>query len=374
MELNNIYRDKTVLVTGCTGFKGTWLSEWLLLLGARVVGYSLPPTTTPSCFDVTGIAHRLTHNIEADVRSLNDVEAAIEQHQPDFIFHLAAQPLVKESYKEPHATVTTNCIGSMNILEALRNSTHPCIVIMVTTDKVYENKEWDYAYRENDALGGHDVYSASKACAEIVISSYRRSFFSHWHSDTTKPIIAIASVRGGNVIGGGDWAENRIIPDCMRCLANGQEITIRNPTATRPWQHVLELIGGYLQLAAQMQQALEDNQLSRLQTLCSSFNFGPHNTSNKTVAEIVKEVIRHWGSGQWLDASDNKAHHEAGKLHLSIEKAHHVLKWQPCLTFTETVTQTVEWYRQYYTAAGNKALTEKLCQQQIFNYENNINT
>ncbi len=270
----DIYNKKTVCVTGHTGFKGSWLCEWLLLMGAHVVGYALEPPSTPSHAAELRLGERLLADIRGDVQSLPDVQAMLQTYQPDFIFHLAAQPIVRRSFDQPYETIQTNCVGSLNILEAARRENRPCVIIMVTSDKVYENVEWVHAYRENDLLGGHDPYSASKACAETVISTYRRSFFQRL-DDPTQAAIAVASARGGNVIGGGDWAEDRIVPDCMRHLAQQETIPIRNRFATRPWQHVLELLNGYLLLGAEIYRALygrEHRELERLDTLCSAFN------------------------------------------------------------------------------------------------------
>lgn len=353
MGFGDAYKGKTVLVTGHTGFKGSWLSEWLLLLGAKVVGYSLDPPTDPSHFDVLRLGESLASDIRGDVRSFPTVQAALAEHKPDFIFHLAAQPLVRKAFVEPHGTIETNVMGSLNVLEAVRRESIDCIVVMVTTDKVYENVEWTYAYRETDALGGHDPYSASKACAEIVISSYQRSFFAAGLSLPGEPTIAVAIGRGGNVIGGGDWAEDRIVPDSIRSLASGQSVPVRNRVATRPWQHVLELLSGYLHLGAECAHAVADKDHKKLEMLCSPFNFGPHITSNKTVEELVLEILKHWPGG-WNDQSDPNARHEAGRLNLTIDKAYHTLGWRPLWSFEETVKHTVEWYRHYYEAKSRE--------------------
>jgi CDP-glucose 4,6-dehydratase len=373
MNFGDVYKGKTVFVTGHTGFKGSWLSEWLLLLGANVVGYSLEPPTEPSHFAALQLGEHLTADIRGDVRSFDTLQATLSKHKPSFIFHLAAQPLVRRAFNEPYYTVETNVMGSLNILEAVRRENSNCIVIMITTDKVYENVEWVYAYRENDPLGGHDPYSASKACAEIIISSYQRSFFSSRQNIPEAPTIAVASVRGGNVIGGGDWAEDRIVPDSIKSLARNKKIPVRNRRATRPWQHVLELLSGYLHLGSEISRALAHQKYERLQALCSSFNFGPHITSNKTVEDLVREILKHW-SGEWEDLTEPHARHEAGRLNLTIDKAYHTLGWQPRWNFEETIKRTVEWYRQYYkTVQPEPTFMKELTQQQILSYAEGLN-
>ena len=369
MNFGDVYKNKTVLVTGHTGFKGSWLSEWLLLLGANVVGYSLvEPPSEPSHFDALQLGDHLTDDMRGDVRSFDTLQAMISRHKPDYIFHLAAQPLVRQAFNEPYYTVEANVMGSLNVLEAVRRANSNCIVIMITTDKVYENVEWVYAYRESDPLGGHDPYSASKACADIIISSYQRSFFSSSQITPGKPTIAVASVRGGNVIGGGDWAMDRIVPDSIKSLAEKKIIPVRNRRATRPWQHVLELLSGYLHLGSEISRAITHQNCGRLQALCSSFNFGPHITSNKTVEELVREILKHW-PGEWEDLTEPDATYEAGRLNLTIDKAYHTLKWQPRWNFEETIRHTVEWYRQYYkTVQPKPASMRELTQQQILSY------
>ena len=355
LPLSEHYRGKKVLITGHTGFKGAWLAEWLLLLGADVHGYSLPPPTQPSLFEQLGLAARLKHRL-ADVRDAESVRAAVLEWQPDFIFHLAAQPLVRLSYREPVETYSTNVMGTINVLEAARQLAKPCAAVFITTDKCYENREWLHGYREEDKLGGYDPYSSSKAAAEIAIASWRRSFFpvEKIASGAIAP-VGIASVRAGNVIGGGDWALDRIVPDCMRALGRGEAIAVRNPQATRPWQHVLEPLSGYLALGAQLHQALVDHgktdDSARLENLCSAFNFGPALDSNRPVREVVEEILRHW-PGAWTDLSDPTAVHEARLLNLATDKAHHLLGWKPRWDFAQTIQKTVEWYR--FAATGPK--------------------
>lgn len=366
-----VYRDKTVWLSGHTGFKGSWLASWLLELGAKVHGFSLPPSTNPALFEQLGLAQRLDHEV-GDVRDMGVVAKSIASVQPDFVFHLAAQPLVRLSYEQPVDTYATNVMGTAHVLDALRGLNKPCAVVFITTDKCYENREWIYGYREDDPLGGHDPYSSSKAAAEIAIASFRRSFFQD-HP------VRVASARAGNVIGGGDWAQDRIVPDCIRALQEGLPIPVRNKIATRPWQHMLEPLSGYLWLAASLwneksdvrcqksgtniQEPVQTSDLSpgcsarragsrplpsvlrpQSSALASAFNFGPTHESNRTVGELVTEVLKHW-PGRWEDKSDPKAPHEAGLLQLSIDKAHALLRWSPVWNFAIAVEQTVRWYR-----------------------------
>lgn len=339
------FAGKSVWITGGTGFKGAWLAEWLLLCGARVGVFSLPPPTDPSLFVQLGLASRVDWR-EGDIRDAAAVRKSLLGFLPDFVFHLAAQPLVRLSYTEPVETYQANVLGSIHVLEALRQLEKPCAAVMVTTDKCYENREWLHGYREEDPLGGHDPYSSSKAACEIAIASWRRSFF-HGHP------VKVASARAGNVIGGGDWAADRIIPDCIRSLANGNPIPVRNRKSTRPWQHVLEPLSGYLQLAARLSDGDQTNS-----PLCSAFNFGPNPGSNRTVAEVVEEVLKHW-SGSWVDQTAPNAPHEAGKLNLTTEKAFHLLGWQPRWDFETAVQKTVEWYRAMHEGAGSAELTQR---------------
>jgi CDP-glucose 4,6-dehydratase len=373
MHFSDIYAGKTVCVTGHTGFKGSWLCEWLLLCGARVIGVSSNVPTTPSHFQELDLEKRLTASLQIDIRSQHAIKQVLEIYQPDFIFHLAAQPLVYVSYDDPHMTIDTNVMGSLNLLEAVRCVQHDCIVIMITSDKVYENREWVYAYRENDPVGGHDPYSASKACAELIIASYQRSFFQQSWQSASHANIAVASARGGNVIGGGDWTPGRIVPECMRHLHARQPIPVRQKTATRPWQGVLDLLSGYLLLGAEIYDAFYSAAApdrSRLQDLSSSFNFGPLMTSHQSVQTLVEAILRYW-PGQWQDdtpASTTK--HEANRLHLSIDKAYHLLKWQPRWSFDETVRYTVAWYQAYYhTACGISSRVQELTREHIRAYE-----
>lgn len=370
-----VYAGKRVLITGHTGFKGAWLAEWLLALGAEVTGFALPPPTTPALFDQLGLASRLNH-VVGDVRDLAAVRKVVEATKPDFVFHLAAQPLVRLSYDQPVETYATNVMGTVNVLEALRlyqkgfkgssveslkgseseivqpnnrsavqhHQARVIAAVMITTDKCYENKEWVHSYREEDPMGGYDPYSSSKGAAELVIAAYRRSYFTPstvQHLNNSTSLVRVASARAGNVIGGGDWALDRIVPDCIRALQRGESIPVRNKIATRPWQHVLEPLSGYLWLGA----CLANLQLSPFNSqLASGFNFGPSLASNRTVAELVQEILHHW-PGRWDDRSDPKAVHEAKLLNLATDKAHHFLGWSPAWPFSETIAQTVRWYR-----------------------------
>lgn len=351
------YRDRTVWLSGHTGFKGAWLAEWLLHLGARVHGYALTPPTSPALFDQLGLAGRLQHQV-ADVREAESVAKAIVAVQPDVVFHLAAQPLVRASYDEPLATFDTNVLGTAHVLEAVRRLEKPCAVVVVTTDKCYENREWVHGYREEDPVGGHDPYSASKACAEIVVSAWRRSFFG-------RSPVRLASARAGNVIGGGDYAKDRIVPDCVRALQAGEVIPVRNRTATRPWQHVLEPLSGYLWLGALLTRP--ERARVPLASLTSAFNFGPGHDANRTVADLVTEFLKHW-PGRWEDRSDPHAVHEAKLLQLTTDKAHAMLGWEPVWRFPETIARTAAWYRQV-TAASDAAAAREMTHGQIHAYE-----
>ena len=334
MAINpGFWQGKKVLVTGHTGFKGSWLSLWLLQMGAEVIGLGLAPHTQPSLFEQLDLNKHLTHHI-GDIRDGNLVAHLIVQTQPEIIFHLAAQPLVRRSYLEPVETWQTNVMGTIHILESLKQLNHACVSIFITTDKCYENREWLYGYRENDPLGGHDPYSSSKAGAELAIASWRSSFFRHGN-------ISIASVRAGNVIGGGDWAEDRIVPDAMRSLSLGEPIPVRNPLSTRPWQHVLEPLGGYMLLA---QKIYERKDLEKAK-LCSAFNFGPRLDSNRSVKDLIETVLQYW-SGSWSDRSDSNAVHEAHLLNLVTDKAFYLLGWQPQWNFEKTIQETVSWYKE----------------------------
>ncbi len=355
------FRNKTVWLSGHTGFKGAWLAQWLLELGAEVHGFALEPETKPSLFNQLALAKKIHHRI-ADIRDAAAVKKAIRAAQPDFVFHLAAQPLVRLSYEQPVATYETNVMGTIHVMEALRDLKKKCAAVLVTTDKCYENREWHHGYREEDPLGGSDPYSSSKAAAEITIAAWRRSFFKN-HP------VKIASARAGNVIGGGDWAKDRIVPDCIRALQGKQAVAVRNPNSTRPWQHVLEPLSGYLWLAARLSQPLAAPKRSAggstiNRQLCSAFNFGPNRAANRTVRELVEEILKHW-PGRWVDKSNPRAVHEAKLLHLETDKALHLLKWKPVWNFSETVAQTVIWY---HAAAKSPELAPDFLLGQISDY------
>ncbi|MBF0231410.1 MAG: CDP-glucose 4,6-dehydratase [Desulfamplus sp.] len=331
---NNTYRNKKVLVTGNTGFKGSWLSAWLLEMGAKVFGISNDIPTQPSHFEAARLRERIVH-YEADIRDIDEMLRIINEVQPDFVFHLAAQPLVRLSYKQPLQTLHSNVLGTAHVLEALRHMVNPCYAVIITSDKCYDNAEWIWGYRENDRLGGKDPYSASKGAAELVIRTYYHSYFSKEHP------VQVAVGRAGNVIGGGDWALDRIVPDCMNAWAQKNTVKIRNPHATRPWQHVLEPLSGYLALGAQL--SVDENLNGE------TFNFGPPAHQDHSVKDLIEEMQRHWQNVQWEDVSQTTdTVYEAGLLKLCCDKALGMLQWQPVLNFEKTAEMTVAWYRQFY--------------------------
>lgn len=328
------YSGRRVFVTGHTGFKGSWLTMWLHELGARVTGYALTPPTRPSLFELGSVQELCTSHI-SDILDRAALRRAILDAKPELVFHLAAQPLVRRSYVNPVETFETNVMGTMNLLEAVRECDTVSAVQVITTDKCYENREWPFAYRENDALGGHDPYSASKAAAEIVTAAYERSFF---HSrDSAGRNVSVCSVRAGNVIGGGDYADSRIIPDCIRAFEQNKPVSLRCPNATRPWQYVLDCLGGYLHLARHQ---LESKSLN------GAWNFGPGPEPDTRVARVVDEVIKAWGAGQWVDDSTPDQPHEAASLRLDCTKAATLLGWTPSLNVVESVRESVRWYRE----------------------------
>lgn len=346
MDLRDTFAGKKVCVTGHTGFKGSWLCEWLLLLGADVTGLSLEPPTQPALFEQLGLKKRLTHQ-HGDINDAACVRRVIHEARPDFIFHLAAQPIVRASYRQPVETFATNVMGTVHVLDALRDLGRPCTAVLITTDKCYENRDWLHGYREEDSLGGHDPYSASKAAAEIVIASYRRSFFSGIGG-----CVRVASARAGNVIGGGDWAEDRIVPDAIRHLSKGEPIPVRNPASTRPWQHVLEPLNGYLRLAAALSST--KNYLD----LASAFNFGPAIESNRSVKTLIEQILTQW-PGTWKHVPVDVPLHEARLLHLSHDKAYHLLGWKPQWNFETTIANTIGWYRQVLQGANAAELSRQ---------------
>jgi CDP-glucose 4,6-dehydratase len=327
--------EKTVLVTGHTGFKGSWLIAWLRRLGARVVGLSVDIPTNPSHFEVLGLAGEIGDR-RLDIRHAADVTAAFAETKPDFVFHLAAQSLVRRAYRSPLETFETNILGTANVLEALRQMDRLCTAVMITSDKCYDNVEWVWGYRETDRLGGKDPYSGSKGAAELVIRSYFASYFSAADSP-----VRVAVGRAGNVIGGGDWADDRIVPDCIRSWAEGRTVEIRNPNATRPWQHVLEPLSGYLWLAVRLH---NDRKLNG-----EAFNFGPSSSDNHTVRDVIDALARTWsGTATHAAVAADSNSAEAGLLKLNCDKAFEQLGWRSTLAFAETIDMTGKWYDTYY--------------------------
>jgi CDP-glucose 4,6-dehydratase len=336
VSLARAYEGKRVFVTGHTGFKGSWLCEWLLNLGAEVWGYSLPPPTKPALFELLKLSGRIRHKV-ADIRNRTALGECLQKCRPHFIFHLAAQPIVRISYAVPDETWAINVFGTVNLLEALRELSEPCAAVIVTTDKVYANS-LPKPHCEDDALGGDDPYSASKAAAEIVVASWRSSFFSR--PDTA----AVATARAGNVIGGGDWAADRLLPDFARALSAGKPIKIRNPASVRPWQHVLDPLYGYLLLGAELRLALARRSVARRAKLCSAFNFGPVPSDHRPVCDVVEEALKHW-RGQWRRHAEFGPPPESAILRLDIAKAKQVLGWQPRWRFETAIERTVSWYQ-----------------------------
>lgn len=336
MGLNRAFwKDKKVFLTGHTGFKGSWLSLWLQMLGAEVVGYSLPPPTEPSMFQTADVAQGM-RSVTGDVRDLKALEASVREHRPEILIHMAAQSLVRHSYKDPVETYSTNVMGTVNVLEAVRGSGTVRAAVVVTSDKCYENREWVWGYRENEPMGGHDPYSSSKGSAELVTAAYLRSFF----PPEKHPVhgVALASVRAGNVIGGGDWAEDRLVPDIIRAFMEDRAVPIRNPGAVRPWQYVLEPLGGYLLLVERL---WEDGP-----RFAGPWNFGPNDDDARPVSFVVETMREIWGSGSWR--VDGEPHpHEAHYLKLDCSKAKSLLGWTPRLTLPLALRLTAEWYRAY---------------------------
>jgi len=350
---NDFYKCKKVLVTGHTGFKGSWLSIWLRKLGAEVVGYALDPYTDEDNFVLAGLNNKLV-DVRGDIRDMDKLQEVFSKYKPEIVFHLAAQPLVRKSYEHPKDTYEINIMGTLNVLECIRCSNTVKVGVMVTSDKCYENREQIWGYRETDPMGGYDPYSSSKGCAELLIGSYRSSFMNP--QDYKNHGKAIASVRAGNVIGGGDWCSDRLIPDCMRALINNKSIEIRNPGAVRPWQHVMEPLRGYLQLASEM---WKDGA-----AFSSAWNFGPNHDGMIPVGDIVDKIIKEWSSGTWMASTNIGACHEANLLCLDCTKARNQLGWKPLLKPDQAVKYTVEWYQNYL-----KEDVYCLCKNQIKSYE-----
>lgn len=348
---NGAFIGKRILVTGHTGFKGSWLSIWLHELGAEVIGVALDPYSKKDNYILSGIGRKIKADIRADIRDGQIMKEIFAEYQPEIVFHLAAQPLVRLSYTIPVETYEINVMGTINVMEAARVTDSVKVMVMITSDKCYENREQILGYRENDPMGGYDPYSSSKGAAEIAINSWRRSFFNPADYGK-KHHIAIASARAGNVIGGGDWAKDRIVPDCIRALEVGKPIEIRSPKAIRPWQHVLEPLSGYMLLASKM--------LEEPTRYCESWNFGPESDSVRTVWDVAEAIVKVWGGGELLDVSNSGALHEADLLMLNIDKAKSHLGWQPRLNAMETIELVCDWYKRY-----SKENVYNLCVEEI---------
>lgn len=354
--MTEAFRDRSVFLTGHTGFKGAWLALWLHRLGARVTGYSLRPPTQPNLYDLARVEQAIVRHHDADLRDRGALRQAMSQAQPDVVLHLAAQSAVRPSYRDPYETFEINTMGTASLLEAVRSLGKPCAVLVVTTDKCYENREHAWGYRECDAMGGHDPYSASKGAAELVVASYRRSFFHpdrlHQHG------VRLASARAGNVIGGGDFKADAIVPDLVRSRMAGLPLGVRSPAAIRPWQHVLDCLSGYLSLSAQMLQV-------DAARWCDAWNFGPMPGSELPVRDLVERFLGEWGDGDWLDESDPRQPHEAQTLRLAIDKALWELGWRPRWSVDEAIRRTAEWYRRWHAEGASP---RELCEEQIEAY------
>ena len=353
----NFWKDKRVLVTGHTGFKGSWLSLWLQEKGVNVIGYSLPPPTKPSLFEVAGISDGMT-SIIGDVRDFDQIKDVISEHHPEIVFHMAAQSLVRRSYLDPIETYTTNVMGTVNVLEAVRHSDNVSVLVNITSDKCYENNEWCWGYRESDRMGGHDPYSSSKGCAELITAAYRRSYSCNENNPT--PRVSIATARAGNVIGGGDWGADRLIPDIMKAVLENRPVVIRYPNAIRPWQHVLEPLRGYLLLAERM---WEDGA-----SFSEAWNFGPNNEDAKPVSWLAGCLTSLWGSDARWEMDSDQHPHEANYLKLDCSKANTLLDCLPKLDLPTALEWIVEWYRAYQRGKDVRKVTEA----EIERYENLI--
>ena len=346
---NNIYQNKKVFITGHTGFKGSWLGAWLEELGAQVTGYSLEPPTKPNHFE---LLHLQIESTLGDVRDPNTLEISMNQCQPEIVFHLAAQPLVRQSYKNPTETFETNVMGTVNVFEACRQAESVKVIINVTSDKCYENREWDRGYREDDPMGGHDPYSTSKGCAELITASYRRSFFPLEKYQKTHDTLMV-SVRAGNIIGGGDWGQDRLVPDIMRAASKSESTLIRSPQARRPWQHVLEPLAGYLLLGQRLLEGKKE--------FSGAWNFGPDSKGHKTVLAVVKELQALWSAIDFKITSNKESPHEANLLKLDCSKAHAKLGWRPVWNQSSMFEKTVQWYREFYES-GHVLSREQLAE------------
>lgn len=348
------WRGRKVFLTGHTGFKGAWLSEWLLDLGAELTGYALAPPTQPALFDQLGLAERMDHHI-GDISDRAAVQAALQAADPQIVLHMAAQPLVRDSYDDPIGTYQTNVMGTAHVLEACRQLSNLAAVVVVTTDKCYENREWHWGYREDEAMGGYDPYSSSKACTELVTAAYRRSFF---QPNAEGRAVQIGSARAGNVIGGGDWARDRLIPDAMRAFAKGESVQIRYPDSIRPWQHVLEPLGGYLRLAECLVREPDGR-------YAEGWNFGPADHDAVSVRQVLDRLCQNWPGAGW-DAVGGDHPHEAGFLKLDCSKARARLNWTPKLD----LDTALDWTRQWYQAANKQDDLRALTARQIADYQN----
>lgn len=342
-NMTSFWKGKRVIITGSTGFKGSWLSLWLNELGAEVVGYSLQAPTNPNIYDAINLKEKITH-VYGDILDTNKLMSIFEKYKPEIVFHLAAQSLVRKSYDEPFETFNTNVMGTVNVFNAVRKSESVKVVVNVTSDKCYENKEWNWGYRENEPMGGHDPYSCSKGCSELITNSFRKSYFSAQN-------VYVASVRAGNVIGGGDWAEDRLIPDVVKCLVKNKMPVIRNAYAIRPWQHVLEAISGYMLLAEKMWRHGSE--------YSEGWNFGPENDSMITVGEVAEQLINLWGMNEEFicDVDNQKQPHEAQFLKLDCSKAKYKLGWSSKLTIKEALAWTIEWYKAFENRVDMYAFT-----------------
>jgi CDP-glucose 4,6-dehydratase len=347
----DIYRDKKVLVTGHTGFKGTWLSYFLEIIGSEVLGYSLAPNTSPSHFDLLNPNHK---SVIGNICDIQNLKKTVNDFKPEIIFHLAAQPLVIESYKDPINTYNTNVLGTLNVLESVREFPSIKAIVVITTDKVYHNREWIYPYRENDQLGGYDMYSSSKACSEILVSSFRNSFFNPSSYNVTHNTL-LATARAGNVIGGGDWSENRLIPDIVKATSIGNTVKIRNPDSVRPWQHVLDCLYGYLLLGEKL--------LTGSAEFATSWNFSPYSFDAKTVGEVAQIAKSTWDSINVEIIQQNDSFHEAGLLKLDNTKAILDLRWKPVWNTEKAIQKTIEWYKEFYI--NNHVITKENIQTYI---------